>query len=376
MKLKVLKISYTVRNHSNRYQVIFYDEFGEIKREGKQGFALTNIGMRECREVARLHIERLEKQYSKLEKSNNNEVQTFKELTKKYFATRLKDKELNTTHLYTAAFNRFSSLDDKLISKLKLIDFQDVIDNMNIQPASIRNYVVKIKTLMNTANDLYDCGFAANLNKLEIPKVIINYDKKKILNNDEVFSLLDSIKDKDNNFIIFFALNTGLRIGEILGLTWQDIDFENKRIYVNKQWKLNEKHKYDYGDLKTKYSRFVNLTVELKEKLIDYKKGMLIDNERIFSIFKNTHNTDETLNKILKPYGITLHKLRHTFGSLLVNSGIIPLKQISEMMGHSIEMLLKTYSHTSKESEKIAADNIDAIVTRRKSGKKTEKKLL
>ena len=66
---------------------------------------------------------------------------------------------------------------------------------------------------------------------------------------------------------------SGLRLGEMLGLTWNDIDFDNSVISVNKQWKLLGNNVWGFGELKTQNSyRNVPINSTLIKILKEYKK--------------------------------------------------------------------------------------------------------
>ena len=68
----------------------------------------------------------------------------------------------------------------------------------------------------------------------------------------ELDDLLDKIRPANDYIITLLAATCGLRIGEILGLTWDNIDFKKEILTVKRQWKEIEKGVYDFGDLKSK----------------------------------------------------------------------------------------------------------------------------
>ena len=68
----------------------------------------------------------------------------------------------------------------------------------------------------------------------------------------ELDDLLDKIRPANDYIITLLAATCGLRIGEILGLTWDNIDFKKEILTVKRQWKEIEKGVYNFGDLKSK----------------------------------------------------------------------------------------------------------------------------
>lgn len=160
---------------------------------------------------------------------------------------------------------------------------------------------------------------------------------------------------------------TGLRQGEALALKWSDIDFENKRITVNKT-AARIKEKQTLQTPKTKNSKRVisidPATLSIlkswkKDQIkIYFKNGKHFEGDKNF-IFTNQrgewvhiHNFIRYFKRFiadhkLKP--ITPHGLRHTHASLLFSAGVEP-KNISDRLGHStVQITLDLYTHITEE---------------------------
>lgn len=199
-----------------------------------------------------------------------------------------------------------------------------------------------------------------NLNNVESEKKdeIHYYDKDTY---NRVLKLLEN-EDFGKRAVIEMALKTGLRRSEIWGLTWNDIDFENKEISVNKsRQKINGEMKV--CACKTKSSiRKISIPQSLIILLEEYKietpdsefvfEGLDIDN--VPAWFKNW----QIKNKIER---IKFHDLRHTHATLLLYAGV-DIKTISERLGHSsIGMTMNVYTHVLKELDRKASDAIDNL---------------
>lgn len=160
---------------------------------------------------------------------------------------------------------------------------------------------------------------------------------------------------------------TGLRQGEALALKWSDIDFENKKITVDKT-AARIKEKQTLQTPKTKNSKRVisidPTTLSIlkswkKEQIkIYFKNGKHFESDDNF-IFTNQrgdwvhiHNFIPYFKRFvsdhkLKP--ITPHGLRHTHASLLFSAGVEP-KNISDRLGHStVQITLDLYTHITEE---------------------------
>lgn len=160
---------------------------------------------------------------------------------------------------------------------------------------------------------------------------------------------------------------TGLRQGEALALKWSDIDFENKKITVDKT-AVRIKEKQTLQTPKTKNSkRVISIDPTTLSILKSWKKDQIkiyFKNGKHFEgddnfIFTNEraewvhiHNFIRYFKRFiadhkLKP--ITPHGLRHTHASLLFSAGVEP-KNISDRLGHStVQITLDLYTHITEE---------------------------
>ena len=152
---------------------------------------------------------------------------------------------------------------------------------------------------------------------------------------------------------IIFLLYTGLRIGEALALTWNDIDFENRTIRVNKNVayeKVSDTpgEKYDFIVQKSTKTKSGNRVVPMMKKAYDMLKliyGITGHQEQVFITSTGSRVQlayfNRCFHKLLNNCGLTsddetvgVHALRHTFATRLFRSGC-DIKVISTILGHS-----------------------------------------
>ena len=145
-------------------------------------------------------------------------------------------------------------------------------------------------------------------------------------------------------------------------MTWQDIDRVNNIIHVKKSY---DQKRNKLGNTKTKNHRDIYITKSLSIELfklmqihnankINYESIYSNDNNFIFvdDIGKpisrsSIHNTMIYCSKKVLGHQISVHKLRHTHATLLLESNV-PIKVIQERLGHqSLEMTEKTYAHVT-----------------------------
>lgn len=173
---------------------------------------------------------------------------------------------------------------------------------------------------------------------------------------EEVKEFLEAAKQFNERPYIYFAIiaTTGLRKGEALALTWNDIDFKNKIIHVNKTLTVGMGRKQIIQKPKTKKSlRDVPLSNDLAVALKKYRKDL---SQKLF----HKKNGDYLslshpplwlrriykLNPSLKQ--ITTHGFRHTFTTLMIHEGMAP-KDVQVILGHSkLDMTLNTYTHSTE----------------------------
>ena len=148
-----------------------------------------------------------------------------------------------------------------------------------------------------------------------------------------------------------FAVRTGLRIGEIVVLRWnEDIDLERGRVRVQRSYNR------DNGILTTKNDeiREVPLTWDAIEALKTQRERVGPKCELVFPGPRGGLLPSQTSNEALKKIGaviempsISNHKLRHTFASHAVMRGI-PIRQVQEWLGHGDIHETMRYAHLSQ----------------------------
>lgn len=178
--------------------------------------------------------------------------------------------------------------------------------------------------------------------------------------------------------LIRLTLASGLRRGELFGLLWDDVDFDNRLIHV-----VNNMQHGNLVETKTQNSvRCVSLddgTINRLRKWKDYQERyadevgdiFLNENGLVFTnIVGNSVNVDTFRSRYFTrmcktaelPEGTTLHSLRHTHASMLLAAGVSP-KVISSRLGHaSVAFTLQVYAHINADMERGAADTIGSIL--------------
>ena len=190
--------------------------------------------------------------------------------------------------------------------------------------------------------------------------------------------VIQKIKDNADSgtmgLFAYFLLYTGLRKGEALALTFDDIDIENKIIHVNKTLVYNGSQGFIKPCTKTEAGmRDVNILSVLLPKLPKGKKGApvfantngdYITNSQ-YSRMWNKYLKETGIQDILDATGTTLcaHQLRHAFATTLYEAEI-PEKDAQELMGHAdIQTTHKIYTHISEKRKKATLDKLENFIS-------------
>lgn len=160
--------------------------------------------------------------------------------------------------------------------------------------------------------------------------------------------------------LIFVGLKTGARLSEVLGITKEDIDFENFSIKIDKTWNYKSR-----GFKPTKNIASIRdiaideETASILEKYLNWldRNSIEVDEGAIF-ILKDISLFNDVINRRLKILlvdleiePITFHKLRHTQASILIGSDV-PLEVIAKRLGHAdTSMIQRVYGHLLKDTE-------------------------
>ena len=165
-----------------------------------------------------------------------------------------------------------------------------------------------------------------------------------------------------------------MRRGEVLGLKWSDIDFQQKVIHVRRSLAYVPKNGYFFTTLKTKNSKrqipltefVLNELVIHKNRIVEWKGlvGTLFeDNDLVISTttgtFQDPRNVVRVMKRIVKCAkvpNIRFHDIRHTHASILISAGA-DIVTISRLLGHANpKMTLEFYAHLLPGAKNEIAD--------------------
>lgn len=354
----------TYREKDKGIQVIVsYKEGKKWKQKSKQGFENSRQGKKEARAWAQETIETL--------KNEINLNKDYSEITfDEFFNIYIEDRKINlsdhTIKTFRTAYDKFKSLGNSKLNEIRTIDIQRCVNVMvetGLKSSTIETNLCRLKTIFYSAINNYNIITSNPAKNIEYPK--IQPDEKIALTSTEVSTLLSKLqsgRNRDVYITSLIAVKCGLRIGEILGLTWSDINFTEKSIEINKQWNLDDGiYKFTTPKNNNAY-RTVYFSDFVKKELLNFKNSAPISiSNRILDIYNN-ESFGSTLRYNYKKYGfnISVHNLRHTYATNLIKNGL-DFKTAAHLLGHDIKQTMKTYSHVNSDMLNIAKSIIDYI---------------
>lgn len=201
----------------------------------------------------------------------------------------------------------------------------------------------ELDTFRHIFNKAVDWGYIDKSPYTGVKKFKVNNTNLRILSDAE-FKDLYNASSASLKPILQMAVHTGMRLGEILSLLWDDVNLKEGHLLVR--------------DSKNYESRYIPLHPELTSVLIDLKNRS--DSEYVFG---GRTTIKRQWANALKKSGIKhcrFHDLRHTFGSNLGMSGV-DIVTVAELMGHKDLSITKRYSHPTPEHKKSAINRLSFI---------------
>ena len=291
-------------------------------------------------------------------------------------------------HIVPAIGNiKLSSLRPEMIQKL----YNEKSENGRLDGKGGLNpkYIKNIHNMLHEALEQAVTNGIISLNATKAT-VLPKQTKKemRVLSADEQKGLLSVISTERHGLIITLALATGMRLGELLGLQWKDIDFNKRSLSISRT--VNRLKNFDdtiesktslvTSDPKTKSSiRLIPINDNILHELTLLNKAQ--KSERL-SIGANYENQDfifatqvgkpldpryvqDVFKRLIKKADINdanFHCLRRTFATRALEANV-PAKIVSEILGHSsVGITLDLYSHVSLDTKRDAIEKISSFL--------------
>jgi len=237
------------------------------------------------------------------------------------------------------------------LDEIEAIDVERFKTNQlarGLAPASINALLVTLRKILQTAVDWTCLAAVPKVKKLREPPPPFAF-----LSSEECEGLLSDKSDRRCHEMVLLALRTGMRVGEILGLDWSDVDFDRRIVTVRRSaW---------CGQLvapKSGTQRHIPMTSDLADAIAWRRQaqGLLFSGRRGHPL--SDWPARHALRGLCRRTGVRYagwHALRHTFSSMLVMKGV-PRTVVQALLGHADLRMTLRYSHLAPSATRDAVE--------------------
>ncbi|NLY08866.1 MAG: site-specific integrase [Tissierellia bacterium] len=276
------------------------------------------------------------------------------------------------------------------IKKIRTIDLQRHFNNLlssgDLSPTGAKFLLTLIRGFYKFVME-EQYVFANPTLNIKLPKVAKAKDEDKAFTAEEQAQIFSSLTDDIVDLIILFDFGTGLRLGEIIGLTWPD--YKNGNLKISKQYTYNYSindlddmsMEHGFSRLKTdsSYREFAlpkslqKLLSKIKISQNEHKLRLgEAYNDRDFIFCDAMGNPIERkrpnrrLGSILIQCNLphkTFHSIRHTFATRLFENGV-DIKTVQSLLGHSdLDTTLRIYTHVTEKLKTNAVEVVENMLS-------------
>lgn len=317
-----------------------------------------------------------------------------------YWCTRwLKNKESSVSatryRSYKANADKFKLFESMPITKITVEDIRDIISELAVENPNTKKPMAKqtLNNVIGVARQIFDMAIENRVmdfnpaQYVKIPKTDAVKLKRRALTSEEQSWICDTPHRAQCAAMIM--MYSGLRLGELIPLRWDDIDLKQGVIDVNKSVEFVGNAPIEKSSAKTASSI---RQVHIPQKLVDYLKkqahtsnlvcpglsgGMMTQTQwkRVWSSYltdlnfkygTRTDTTGKLASSKHNPHGLhediphfTAHWLRHTFASMLYLAGVDVLTA-KDQLGHAdIKTTLNIYTHLDQEHKEKSVQKLD-----------------
>jgi len=294
-----------------------------------------------------------------------------------YLQSREDEVRPNTLARYRTYAKHLRPLADKPLSELRVPQIEALYKDLSANIG--RSHLAHIRTFLRSAlRKAVRYGYLEHspAEIAELPKTRPEQRKARALSQAEIERLLEAAHGTRYYPLLYTTLALGLRRGEVLGLRWEDVDFDREELAI-RRIVVPVDGKTTIGEPKTLGSkRVLPLPPDLRDVLLGW--GIELERVNLYGgwVFPaktsaetpiNPRNLERAFKGLLKKAGLPnyrFHDLRHTFATRTLASGVDP-KTVSGLLGHStVALTLDIYTHLERERMKRAVQNVLGLSNR------------
>lgn len=292
-----------------------------------------------------------------------DKTSTFKAFSSEWFETMVKTEnklsevrtKASTLRIHLVPF--FGDVLLKEITSQQVERYKMLKVRAGLSAKSVNNHLVIFQRCLNVAQEWGRLDRVPKIGKLKTVSQRLDF-----LSPVESRKLVQASADEPVwRDMLLMALRTGMRLGELCGLQWRDVDFQRKILTVQRSLVRGV-----LGTPKNNRVRHIPLTKDLWRSIYERR------DQHTFVFHQPNGNPlsdgmgENAMRRACKKAGIRYigwHTLRHTFASQLVSEGV-PLNAVQELLGHSSIVMTMKYAHLAQSALRSAVDVLEKAENR------------
>lgn len=355
-----------VRKRGTGYFLDFYDDHGERQR--------ISMPKGTTKKVAQDKLDEIRRQLREGTYMAPAKIPTFKEVAQEW----LEHKKMNLRHTTWAVYeghtrNHFNEFDPLYMNRISTAMVENFITTRQEQGMNLST----LKKVLISLGQIFSLGVKRGYC---IKNPLADADRPRsqgaeedgqeniqIMTPEQIGAFLENVKAHKYKTLFTLAIFSGARQGELLGLKWSDIYWENKQIHIQRT--------FNNGAFFTTKTKGSNRKVDIGPKTMKTLKEWKLacppgELELVFPTTNGTPmNNSNMVNRYFRPAlkaagidQIRFHDLRHTYASLLIEQGE-NIKYVQTQLGHATPTVtLNVYAHLMKPTNQAAAKKLESMI--------------
>jgi integrase len=360
-----------IRKRRNRLVIDFYDPQG--KRRWKT--LPKDITKKQAKE----HLRAIEEQVLKGNYLPAKKTPLFSHVAKDWLEFKRPNlRETTWETIESHLRNHFNELDGLKINRISTTTMEKFITTRQTKGMNINT----LRKILVTLNQIFTYSVRHKyidhnpLHDAERPRDRGNAEESKtsILHPSQIKNFLENVTEPKYKILFMLAIFTGARQGELLGLKWSDVDWQNKQINIQRTYTKGR-----FFSPKTKTSnRKIDIGPAVTTELKKWK--LACPKSKMDLIFPNEAGQPINYSNMVRRYfeptltaanvpRIRFHDLRHTYASLLIEQGE-NIKYIQSQLGHSSPTVtLNVYAHLMDKRNQESAHKLENTIFEKNGSK-------
>ena len=284
------------------------------------------------------------------------------------YAVKLSTYACYETLLDTHILPEFGDMPLKYISSASVYAFSEKLKQQGLSPRTIKNLLILFHSILRYGEKQ---GYL-NLSQLEFRYPKINTSPFQLISHEHLTKLITVLSAEDSEFPIgiLLCIYTGIRVGELSGIRWEDIDFDKKLLHIRRT--ISRIKNLDYSGESDDEPKTVLMIgppksvssirdIPIPDFLLKKMKRIAAEPDSYLLTGTNRkcmepRNIQRKFQKLLQQCeipSINIHSLRHAFATRCTEMGF-DSKTLSEILGHSsVKITMDIYVHSSiKQKQK------------------------